>query len=155
MKIDENLTRGFRNNNPMNIVKSKDQWLGKRTPSTDAKFEQFFEMKFGIRAALKILTRYHRDYGLVTVNGIIHRWAPDGGRVERNYISYVEGQMKQSLPDWDGIVKPKLMHLYELAKAMCWVESHYVLTETAFRMAVDLLPIDYRTHWFFKKDERR
>ena len=54
-------------------------------------------------------------YGLVTVNGIIHRWAPDGGRVE----------------------------------------SHYVLTETAFRMAVDLLPIDYRAHWFFKKDERR
>ena len=93
-------------------------------------------------------------YGLVTVNGIIHRWAPDGGRVERNYISYVEGQMKQSQPDWDGIVKPKLMHLYVLAKAMCWVESHYVLTETAFRMAVDLLPIDYRTHWFFKKGER-
>ena len=140
MKIDENLTRGFRNNNPMNIVKSKDQWLGKRTPSTDAKFEQFFEMKFGIRAALKILTRYHRDYHWHTLKAIISHWAPasDGNNVEA-YIAYVESQIK-------GLERTR-QSLYKLVKAMCHVESQYRPETKELDKAWRNLPESMRNYW--------
>ena len=54
-------TRGKRNNNPFNIIKNtSNAWLGKVPSdlSNDSKFEQFLDIKYGIRAGLILLRRY-------------------------------------------------------------------------------------------------
>lgn len=69
-------TRGFRNNNPTNIRKSGDKWQGLSDKQTDLAFFQFKDVKWGIRAAGKILRNYRAKYGLNTIYQIIGRWAP-------------------------------------------------------------------------------
>ena len=51
----ENLPRGLRNNNVGNIIKTKLDWLGKvpHAYNTDKRFEQFIELKYGIRALFR------------------------------------------------------------------------------------------------------
>ena len=49
------LPRGIRNNNPLNIRKSKDQWQGMRREQTDSAFCQFENLAYGWRAAFKLL----------------------------------------------------------------------------------------------------
>ena len=41
------LPRGLRNNNPLNIRRSKDQWQGLRAQQTDASFCQFESLEYG------------------------------------------------------------------------------------------------------------
>ncbi len=55
------LPRGIRNNNPLNIRRSKDKWQGLRALQTDTAFCQFETMAYGWRAAFVLLTRtyYH------------------------------------------------------------------------------------------------
>ena len=81
-------TRGLRNNNPLNIRKSTDTFLGEKT-STDKAFKQFVTMPYGYRAAFVILSNYNKR-GLNTIEKIIGRWAPptDGNHTE-NYIRNV------------------------------------------------------------------
>ena len=81
--------RGQRNNNPMNIVGGPNRWQGMKGKQEDRNFVQFTTMTYGVRAAMILLTKYHRDYNLKTVPEIIHRWAPDGGEAEKNYITHV------------------------------------------------------------------
>ena len=56
------LPRGIRNNNPLNIRRSKDQWQGMKKEQTDSAFCQFENLAYGWRAAFKLLTRtyYHK-----------------------------------------------------------------------------------------------
>ena len=47
------MTRGYRNNNPLNIrIDKKNPWLGRVIPNTDGEFEQFTSMAYGYRAAM-------------------------------------------------------------------------------------------------------
>lgn len=46
----KNLPRGIRNNNPGNLVHTKDQWQGKAAEQPDAKFVTFTDITYGIRA---------------------------------------------------------------------------------------------------------
>ena len=46
-----NLSRGLRNNNPLNIRHSADKWEGTRIVQTDKSFVQFTSMAYGYRAA--------------------------------------------------------------------------------------------------------
>ena len=141
MKIDENLTRGMRNCNPLNIVGGPNQWQGMAKGQTDKKFVQFVSVTHGLRAAIILLTRYHRDYALTTVKGIIHRWAPDGGEVEKNYVTFVANNLcKQA-------VSATRRDLYHLMQGMCYVESRYVLTETAFDAAMQICPKTIKDYW--------
>lgn len=79
--------RGIRNNNPLNIRRSKDKWQGLRTLQEDKEFFQFSEMKYGWRAAFVILCRtYYKKYGLKTISDIIYRWAPPK---ENNTAAYI------------------------------------------------------------------
>ena len=79
--------RGIRNNNPLNIRRSKDKWQGLRTLQEDREFFQFSEMKYGWRAAFVILCRtYYKKYGLKTISDIIYRWAPPK---ENNTAAYI------------------------------------------------------------------
>ena len=52
------MTRGQRNNNPLNIRHSADQWQGARAEQTDKSFVQFETMAYGYRAAWKTLESY-------------------------------------------------------------------------------------------------
>lgn len=78
--------RGLRNNNPGNIRKSADKWLGLAAEQTDPEFFIFTEPKYGVRALGKILQTYRNKYGLKTVREIISRWAPP---IENNTTSYI------------------------------------------------------------------
>ena len=69
--------RGIRNNNPLNVRRTGDQWRGLADTQTDASFCQFKTMAWGWRTAFYLLTRtYYRKYGITTIRAIVSRWAP-------------------------------------------------------------------------------
>ena len=47
------MTRGLRNNNPLNIRRNKTKWQGLSVTQTDKSFFQFKTMAYGYRAAFK------------------------------------------------------------------------------------------------------
>ena len=84
------LPRGIRNNNPLNIRRSKDKWKGLRAQQTDAAFCQFESMEYGWRAAFYLLTRtYYHKYRLFTIKAIIQKWAPPNENNTKAYIANV------------------------------------------------------------------
>lgn len=81
------LPRGIRNNNPGNIDRTTDRWLGMSADqSGDSRFVVFNTPEHGIRALLRVLINYQERHGLWTLRGIIDRWAPP---VENNTSAYV------------------------------------------------------------------
>ena len=84
------LPRGIRNNNPLNIRRSKDQWKGLADAQTDRAFRQFKSLEYGWRAAFYLLTRtYYHKYRLFTIRKIIKRWAPSNENDTEAYIKKV------------------------------------------------------------------
>ena len=82
--------RGLRNNNPLNIRRSGDMWQGLRVQQEDKEFFQFSEMKWGWRAAFRLLCHtYYGKYKLRTIRAIINRWAPPKENNTSNYIKHV------------------------------------------------------------------
>ena len=72
------LPRGFRNCNPLNIRRTKDQWQGLAEVQTDRAFCLFKTLEYGWRAAFHLLTRtYYHKYRLYTIKGIVSKWAPE------------------------------------------------------------------------------
>ena len=84
------LPRGIRNNNPLNIRRSKDKWKGMRMQQTDPSFCQFETLEWGWRAAFYLLTRtYYHKYRLFTIRAIISKWAPPHENKTDAYINNV------------------------------------------------------------------
>lgn len=87
------MTRGQRNNNPLNIRHSHDKWQGAATTQTDPSFVQFESMAYGYRAAWKILDTYclnfRRKRLTYNVRTIIARWAPPAENDTEGYIRTV------------------------------------------------------------------
>ena len=99
--------RGVRNNNPLNIRRGKDKWQGEvqylerittdklgnetKTREVDRTFCQFTEMKYGYRAAFKLLRKYIEKYQCNTIAKIINRWAPPCENATGKYICIVCG----------------------------------------------------------------
>ena len=82
--------RGIRNNNPLNIRRSRDKWKGLKAEQTDAAFCQFETMEYGWRAAFWLLTRtYYHKYRLFTIRAIIQKWAPPHENNTGAYIANV------------------------------------------------------------------
>ena len=82
--------RGLRNNNPLNIRRSGDKWQGLRAQQEDKEFFQFSEMKWGWRAAFRLLCHtYYGKYKLRTIRAIITRWAPPKENNTEAYIRRV------------------------------------------------------------------
>ena len=80
--------RGLRNNNPLNIIKTKDTvWFGQVNLGKETTFCQFSELSYGCRAALKLLRTYYTKYGCTTLRKIISRWAPE---TESQVLAYVQ-----------------------------------------------------------------
>lgn len=90
-------TRGFRNNNWLNIRISNNAWQGKVQNNTDGTFEQFETPELGIRAAAKNIKTYS-SRGINTVRQIISTWAPPNENHTTSYIKNVADRMGVS-PD--------------------------------------------------------
>ena len=87
---ESKLPRGLRNNNPLNIRRSGDKWQGLRVLQEDREFFQFSEMKWGWRAAFRLLCHtYYGKYKLRTIRDIITRWAPPKENNTEAYIRRV------------------------------------------------------------------
>lgn len=89
MQTDTSIPRGYRNNNPLNIIISPENWPGKVSPNTDGKFEQFTSMAYGYRTAFVILRTYINKRGCDTLSKIITRWAPPDENKTSSYIQTV------------------------------------------------------------------
>jgi len=117
------ITRGVRNNNPLNIRRGKDQWQGLSKKQTDPHFCQFVNMAYGFRAAFKLLTRtYYHTYRLYTISAIVRRWAPPQENDTERYIQRVASLMNYD-PDMPlGIPSQAPERWMALVMAMARVE---------------------------------
>jgi hypothetical protein len=122
------MTRGIRNNNPLNIRKSKDKWLGTRLspdPSLgregryDTQFCQFETQAYGWRAAFVLLTRtYYHTYRLYTIRAVVTKWAPPNENATAAYIRSVSLQTGIDPDEPLGIPSEKPARWMLLAWAM-------------------------------------
>lgn len=79
--------RGIRNNNPGNIRKGGDPWVG--AVGDDGAFLRFVDPAHGIRAAARLLQTYQVRHELNTVREIVTRWAPPSENQTDAYIASV------------------------------------------------------------------
>lgn len=86
--MTKQLPRGIRNNNPGNVERGKDRWLGMSADqSSDSRFLVFDTPEAGIRCLMRILINYQERHGIKTMREAINRWAPP---VENNSSAYVQ-----------------------------------------------------------------
>ena len=90
-EVKKQLPRGIRNNNPLNIVRTKDQWLGLVTKNTDKRFCEFENMTYGYRAAAYIIKNYINRHKWNTIRKVIRHWAPP---TENNTNAYLDAVCK-------------------------------------------------------------
>ena len=91
--MKENLPRGLRNNNPLNIRKNqKTHWLGQCDVSNDRDFVRFKSMPYGYRAAFKVLQNYYSLHKCLTLSQYIARWAPSNENNTKAYICSVSNK---------------------------------------------------------------
>lgn len=84
------LPRGIRNNNPGNIERGNDRWLGMSADqSTDPRFLVFDKPESGIRALMRVLINYQERSQINTIRGAINRWAPPGENNSGAYVQHV------------------------------------------------------------------
>lgn len=132
------MTRGQRNNNPLNIRRSSDKWQGMSDSQTDPAFVVFRSMYYGIRAAVIILRNYYKKYHLCTIQEIISRWAPLSENDTHRYVEYVSDTLKMShLATLDMNDPATIAHLIQ---AMAVFESGtYLKIEEVELIARDLI----------------
>ena len=92
------MNRCVRNNNPLNIVRSKSPWEGKKVEQTDADFVQFENIVWGFRAAWVLFRTYLTRRGVKNLGQLIRRWCPD--RTAPAYIKWVSRRsgVKEDFP---------------------------------------------------------
>lgn len=115
------MTRGYRNNNPLNMRHDNDKWQGEVVPSQDAAFKQFKSMAWGYRAAFKLLHNYQKNNGCRILSDFINRWAPPS---ENNTSAYVSTVAKRAgLSDVSEIDTLKGDTMRAVVSAMSYVEN--------------------------------
>ena len=118
------IPRGIRNNNPLNIRRSKDKWKGMKALQSDAQFVQFESLEWGWRAAFYLLTRtYYHKYRLYTIRAIVTKWAP---AIENNTKAYIANVSRLTGIDADeplGIPSEKPSRWIALGTAMAIQEN--------------------------------
>ena len=139
--MEKKLPRGFRNNNPLNIRKGNN-WKGEVCSSTDAEFEQFVSMQWGVRAGFKILKNYMTGYGgrvkaLTNVHDIIHRWAPPS---ENNCRAYIDSVCRFSgLHEYERLQFSDRNKMLALVDGMIRVECGQPVSLDIIASAYDLI----------------
>lgn len=140
--MQTNLPRGIRNNNPLNLRISNNQWLGKVANNTDGSFEQFTTLEHGLRAGIinigTIVSRRRKQKLKTNVSDLIHIWAPaSDGNNEKTYVQTVT---KISLiQPTDEIIPHNKNQICRLVQAMAYVECgqriNFGRIENAYAMA--------------------
>lgn len=130
------MTRGLRNNNPLNIRHSQDQWQGAATTQTDKSFVQFESMAYGYRAAWKTLDtynlRFRREHKPYNVRNIIDRWAPP---TENDTEAYVKAVVKLSgLGGNENIPRPNRYRNFERLEKTARLIAAMTCVENGIRM---------------------
>jgi hypothetical protein len=116
---NQNLPLGFRNNNPLNLIKSTNAWKGK-IKAAPGRFEQFCSMEYGTRAAMINLRTYMNRYGRNTIRKIISRWAPASENDTEAYIRFVSQQTGYQ-PDTELSFQKEI--IFNLIDAMSQMEN--------------------------------
>lgn len=88
MKNRMTMSRGLHNNNPGNIRRSKTTYRGE-TDSDDPDFKQFKSIGWGYRAIFVLLHTYQVKYNLLSIRGMISRYAPPSENNTAAYIRFV------------------------------------------------------------------
>lgn len=141
------MTRGIRNNNPLNIRYSPtNNWRGKVLSElkTDKDFEEFSDMSFGFLAALNLIgnTYIHR-YHLTTPSAIISRWAPPTENNTEGYIRSVCSLSGLGGEEHISNADPRLRQLvFAMAIIECGegIKKHYPDLEKAWNTYTPTLP---------------
>jgi hypothetical protein len=130
-----NAPRGLRNNNPLNIRKSSDVFVGE-VKSADSEFKQFKSAAYGYRAAMRVISTYVLRYKLGTVAEVIERWAP---KSENDTKSYLNSVVKRSGLAADHKLALERSELIALVAAMSFVENGVSANEHDVASGYDLL----------------
>lgn len=144
------LSRGLRNNNPLNIRHSASKWQGMAPEQKDKAFVQFTTMQMGYRAAWRVLETYYHHFKevgkLFTIRNIIYRWAPPN---ENNTEAYLKRVCQLVTIDSNAVLlrpsiadEEDLKTLTDLLVSMTCVENGVPsdtvdrnVIETAYRLA--------------------
>ena len=129
------MTRGMRNNNPLNIRRVVGtSWKGEIvSPIEDKQFVQFTSLTYGLRAAFCILRTYRNKHHAVCIEDIITRWAPPTENDTHKYILDV-----CKLTGFGGKERLTENNWPQLVKAMARIESGMNLTEEQIQQAFQL-----------------
>lgn len=129
-------TLGVRINNPLNIrYNTANSWTGQT--GQESGFSKFKSVEFGLRAGIKLIQNYATKYNANSVHTIISKFAPPSENDTKNYIKFVTARM--GVTEYENIGVFSKYNMFELLKAMCKMESQYVLTESVFDKAYNLL----------------
>ncbi|HAU28975.1 MAG TPA: structural protein [Rhodospirillaceae bacterium] len=128
-----------RNNNPGNIRKGRDTWLGEAPRQDGSPFVQFETPEMGCRAMAKVLLAYQRRYGLRTVRGIVSRWAPPSENPTESYVAHVAQSIGRGADEPIDIINDNGL-LARLMQAMAKFEGDHdsYFTEAHFARGVYL-----------------
>jgi hypothetical protein len=88
--------RGIRNNNPGNLVKTSIPWQGKKSPSSDSRFEQFTAFVWGLRAQIRDVRGDITNKGQNTIRKLITAYAPAFENNTSGYINQVTNGMNMN-----------------------------------------------------------
>lgn len=85
------LSRGYRNNNPVNIdYNPANKWVGQTGVEPEGRFAQFIDMPHGYRAAFVLLRgKGYINGGRNTIEKIISKFAPGNENYTAGYIENV------------------------------------------------------------------
>lgn len=105
-------------NNPLNIRWNQyNNWLGQIEPKRG--FCQFSELRYGFRAVLRLLLRYHQ-LRVITVSAIITRFAPN---TENNTQAYIKSVCDNGHFNSDEEITFDVVCLTKLICSMYFVEQ--------------------------------
>lgn len=126
------MTRGVRNNNPLNIRLTRDKWVGLCKEQTDKEFCQFTDPLFGFRAAFRIIHNRFKAFHVTEhcVLSIVSRWAPPSENDTNSYVQFV--------CSYCG-VSPREILKYENVSKMCDVVRSMAYFESRCWYDVDLI----------------
>ncbi|MGO4770414.1 hypothetical protein ACEN2I_02035 [Flavobacterium sp. W22_SRS_FK3] len=137
----KDLTRGVRNNNPGNLVLTSIAWQGKipNKQNTDGHFEQFTEVKYGIRAMLRDLTN-DISKGKNTIRKLITEYAPPSENNTEQYINIICKAVGLSADQTIQIIDAKfyLVIARAIIKHEC-APNHDLIYDSDIQDAIDII----------------
>lgn len=139
------LPRGIRNNNPCNLIKTNNNWIGKieHGKSNDKVFEQFTTMVTGIRAGVIDIVGDIKK-GKNTIEKLINEFAPPSENNTKKYIQTVSNKLKINKNDE---IEVNEKTIFEIIKAIIRIENGRlgtIVTDEQIRIGIETANINKR-----------